>query len=81
MVYLVNNVADLLWTAPELLRQDEVKVSRRGLQAGDVYSFGIVLQEIVTRKSPFSQGSQSYSNPKGVLYIDLSFVVRVIQLS
>lgn len=41
----------LLWKAPELLR--EPNHLRRGTQKGDVYSFGIVLYEIVGREGPW----------------------------
>ena len=41
----------LLWTAPELLRMKPRP--ERGTQAGDVYSFAIVLQEIIFREPPF----------------------------
>uniref|UniRef100_A0A2K5PZD0 guanylate cyclase n=1 Tax=Cebus imitator TaxID=2715852 RepID=A0A2K5PZD0_CEBIM len=40
-----------LWTAPELLRMASPPV--RGSQAGDVYSFGIILQEIALRSGVF----------------------------
>lgn len=40
-----------LWRAPELLR--EPNESSRGTQKGDVYSFGIILYEVINRKGPW----------------------------
>ncbi|XP_025163076.1 retinal guanylyl cyclase 2 isoform X2 [Harpegnathos saltator] len=42
---------DLLWTAPELLRYPNLR--KKGTQPGDVYSFGIIMQEVVVRGEPF----------------------------
>ncbi|XP_013862140.1 retinal guanylyl cyclase 1 [Austrofundulus limnaeus] len=42
---------DLLWTAPELLRNSSLR--RKGTFCGDVYSFSIVVQEVVSRSTPF----------------------------
>uniref|UniRef100_A0A8C6LMP7 Guanylate cyclase n=1 Tax=Nothobranchius furzeri TaxID=105023 RepID=A0A8C6LMP7_NOTFU len=42
---------DLLWTAPELLRNSNER--RRGTFCGDVYSFSIVVQEVISRSTPF----------------------------
>lgn len=44
-------LADLLWTAPELLR--DVNLRKKGSQPGDVYSFGIIMQEVIVRGEPF----------------------------
>nr|XP_022346077.1 atrial natriuretic peptide receptor 2-like [Crassostrea virginica] len=41
----------LFWTSPELLRLQ--KIPRKGTQKGDVYSFGIILQEIFLRTTPY----------------------------
>ncbi|KAI1295476.1 Atrial natriuretic peptide receptor 1 [Halotydeus destructor] len=41
----------LLWTAPEHLREPED--NRTGSPKGDVYSFAIILQEIINRSAPF----------------------------
>ena len=49
---------DLLWTAPEHLRSTEEK----GSQKGDVYSFAIILQEIILRTGPYGS---SIKEPKG----------------
>lgn len=42
---------DLLWTAPELLRDPVAHA--RGSQPGDVYSFAIVMQEVIVRGEPY----------------------------
>ena len=47
--------AGLLWTAPELLRKadDGLMLSEAELQRADVYSFSIVLFEVLYRSYPF----------------------------
>ncbi|CAI5451737.1 unnamed protein product [Caenorhabditis angaria] len=40
---------DLLWSAPELLRNDDIM----GTKEGDIYSLGIICSELITRKSVF----------------------------
>ena len=42
----------LLWTAPELLREGKERPFY-GTQKGDVFSYGIILQEIVYRVMPY----------------------------
>ena len=41
----------LLWTAPELLQAAD---PFEGSQAGDVYSFGVILQEVALQDEPFA---------------------------
>ena len=54
----------LLWKAPELLRNHNPPP--RGTQKGDVFSFGIILYEIIGRKGPW--GDLLYTmSPKGKL--------------
>uniref|UniRef100_A0A673ZSG2 Guanylate cyclase n=1 Tax=Salmo trutta TaxID=8032 RepID=A0A673ZSG2_SALTR len=42
---------DQLWVAPELLRNS--KLMKRGTFRGDVYSFAIIMQEVIARCAPF----------------------------
>ena len=51
-------VLDLLWTAPEILR---LPGWSPGTQKGDVYSFAIILQEIIVRGLPFEFNDQDSS--------------------
>ncbi|XP_055635291.1 uncharacterized protein LOC129775073 isoform X2 [Toxorhynchites rutilus septentrionalis] len=47
-----KSAKDLLWTAPEALR-DNINYPKGGTQAADVYSFGIIMQEVVVRGEPY----------------------------
>jgi guanylate cyclase 2F len=52
----LSSYSDLLWTAPEHLRQTTIRdqvVMSIGSQAGDIYSFGIIMQEVIVRGTPF----------------------------
>nr|XP_023419350.1 retinal guanylyl cyclase 1 [Cavia porcellus] len=46
------NAEDQLWTAPELLRDPALE--RKGSLAGDVFSLGIIMQEVVCRSMPYA---------------------------
>uniref|UniRef100_A0A8C3TYU9 Guanylate cyclase n=1 Tax=Catharus ustulatus TaxID=91951 RepID=A0A8C3TYU9_CATUS len=49
--YIQPSPEELLWTAPELLRDPEM--CRKGTIKGDIYSFAIILQEVVVRGPPY----------------------------
>lgn len=42
---------ELLWTAPEMLRDPNLEA--KGTFQGDVYSFAIIMQEVISRCAPF----------------------------
>ncbi|XP_056014971.1 atrial natriuretic peptide receptor 1-like [Ostrea edulis] len=42
-----------LWVAPELLRKSVTKTDITEMQCADVYSFAIILYEVLSRKEPF----------------------------
>ena len=43
--------SELFWTAPEHLCEDAIP---RCSQAGDTYSYGIILSELLSREEPYS---------------------------
>ena len=61
---------DLLWKAPELLRSPSIQ--GRGSQMGDVYSFGIILQEMHTRNGPYGLNFEDVQGTAGSNVINSS---------
>ena len=53
----------MIWTAPEILRLAKEQQGH-GTQKGDVYSFAIICQEMLTRSGPFDM-SYYHTEPKG----------------
>lgn len=53
----------MIWTAPEVLRMAKDQQGH-GTQKGDVYSFAIICQEMLTRSGPFDM-SYYHTEPKG----------------
>ncbi|XP_022245111.1 atrial natriuretic peptide receptor 1-like [Limulus polyphemus] len=57
----------LLWTAPEHLRNKIF--GQYGSEKGDIYSFAIILQEIVTRLQPFERSEkENQISPKEIIH-------------
>ncbi|KAJ1080464.1 hypothetical protein NDU88_000663 [Pleurodeles waltl] len=51
-VYHVDSrTEDLFWTAPEMLRDPVME--RKGSYRGDIYSVGIIMQEVIIRGAPY----------------------------
>ena len=69
MMFLFANFKDLLWKAPELLRDPETPIC--GTQKGDVYAFAIILFEILTRQGPFGDYEEHGLEPKGLFFKSL----------
>ncbi|CCD70806.1 Receptor-type guanylate cyclase gcy-7 [Caenorhabditis elegans] len=55
---------DLLWSAPELLRAEDIK----GSKEGDVYSLGIICAELITRKGVFNMEDRK-EDPEEIIYL------------
>ena len=60
---------DMLWTAPELLYKRHAGLNTRkavqGTQPGDIYSFAIILQEILYRALPYQATGEQTMVTKG----------------
>ncbi|XP_055346499.1 atrial natriuretic peptide receptor 1-like [Paramacrobiotus metropolitanus] len=67
---------ELLWRAPELLRQ---VMPVRGTQKGDVYSYAIILQQIILRSNPFSSGISENHSLIEMSFSDKDIVMEVKQ--
>ncbi|KAJ0172113.1 hypothetical protein K1T71_012086 [Dendrolimus kikuchii] len=64
----------MLWTAPELLRMSEPPPE--GTQKGDVYSFGIIMHEIVNRQGAFWLGNGIEMSPKEIIETVIASGIR-----
>lgn len=68
--------ADQLWTAPELLRS--MKLRSKGTYKGDVYSFAIIMQEVISRSSPFCMLDMP---AKGFIHYNIIKMIAVFNYS
>lgn len=72
----------MLWTAPELLYKRQAGLNTRkavqGTQSGDIYSFAIILQEILYRALPYQATGEQTMVTKGELDQWLQLIVVVI---
>ncbi|GMR47369.1 hypothetical protein PMAYCL1PPCAC_17564 [Pristionchus mayeri] len=55
---------DLLWTAPEHLRNDDIF----GSKEGDIYSYAIVASEVITKSSPWDLENRK-ERPEEIIYM------------
>jgi len=67
---------DMLWTAPEILiarNKADDGTFVPGTQEGDVYSFAIIVQEILYRNGPFFVCEDNQPSPQG--FYNLLFLI------
>ena len=74
------SLVDTLWTAPELLRLDPKQRPARGTKKADVYSFAIIMQEILFRASPFFQDTGE-TNGLNCAYPLILFLMYLFHIS
>ncbi|GMS93596.1 hypothetical protein PENTCL1PPCAC_15771, partial [Pristionchus entomophagus] len=55
---------DLLWTAPEHLRSEDI----HGSKEGDIYSFAIVASEVISKTSPWNLENRK-ERPEEIIYM------------
>lgn len=69
---------DLLWTAPELLRDENLL--NHGTDKGDIYSLSIIFQEVALRSEPYSSHSLTPEGNKcfckNLFYLDTIAVLH-----
>jgi len=78
---LLITIVELLWTAPEILRNDELQA---GSHKADVYSFAIIMQEVIVRSYPFEMLDRSYDglfNVHFTLLLLCAFSVNLFSFS
>lgn len=61
----MNIILELLWVAPELIPLTVIP-GTPATQKGDVYSFAIILEEIIVRGGPF-EAARQFLDPQGNL--------------
>jgi len=66
-IHVFVHISDLLWTAPELVRMVESERPMYGTQRGDIYSYGIILQQIANRGLPFSYKRRNLEPERNIL--------------
>jgi hypothetical protein len=77
IIIIIIIYEDLLWTAPEHLRQTTIRdqvVLSIGSQSGDVYSFAIIMQEVIVRGAPFCMMGLS---DEGLSYDDSLYIFNL----
>jgi len=64
-------MSDMLWTAPEILTEKNKADGAfvPGTQKGDVYSFAIIVQEMLYRNGPFFVSEDNQPQPKGFYFV------------
>jgi len=64
-------MSDMLWTAPEILIEMNKEGGKfvSGTQKGDVYSFAIIVQEILYHEGPFFVCKDNQPPPKGFTFV------------
>ncbi|KAL5006923.1 hypothetical protein ScPMuIL_015729 [Solemya velum] len=71
---------NLLWTSPEVVRKVVYKKKSKGNPSADVYSFGIVVKELICWESPYCVQGEGVS-PKGQYEKKIHYKIRNYMLT
>ena len=63
--FLAIRIPEKLWSAPEVLRKGLGALSSDQLQRADVYSMGIIMNELFCRQGTFPSPPGVYDSPTG----------------